>query len=673
MKKVGRNEFTDRVNLLIKYSLKESYDENLKKVNEQFTTSSMEDWEKEYGPKLDKASEEIYQSQRAVRAEKEKKEYDKNLAEYQQTCNAGEGSRFAVLPEPGQLNIKGYDGLPPGICAYMTPKIGNDGETPQASLILLKAEWRVVIIEDEVSRVDHMEHFYQQIEEAFGKGTTEEAEALKRLENRVPIGSLVGFYATSVNEDYEGDEDYEVQVGTYVGTFSSSACRPTFISKSNLSKSLPSINATYSDITQNPNTQELGRDWRTPPKNYVFYDPKIDRKTKEELNKKYGMEALSKQGKAQPCFKGYFLDGNVEYKFQELQFVDPRNTWDYLVDEFAGTAQLVAAAAFFVAGFFTKGATWLLWAEIALEGSLGVISAQRKIERGLYTQAGFDLLFGLTPWIKTAKWAGAVDNKALQEMFQDMGAAGLNRASTSTDVIRWYRNASPTVRQTFKLAMRNKSQFTENKMMEIWGEGYSRFLQFLKNHPRAIDNIRVTQNVVYNELGINGLLMGLDLLTTATVGRVLNDYEKNFIKGIHEDIVGWDKELASQFSDFLYAAGDKLPEALNDSDILKIPKILTSSAAEHFKKTLIQDSLNDVAIKKQFDFKSLSSETPQTAESIKALKKDGYVSEDDLTEDDYGNIYAGSDGKSFVEYKGKKYFRVKGKETLPQNKKTENQ
>lgn len=662
MKKVLRNEFTDRVNLLIKYSLKESYDENLKRVNEQITAYERY-LDKKYGDP-DWAEKEQEQREKAQREEEEKKQ--KNLAEYQQTCNGGEGSKFAVIPEPGQLKIKGYDGLPPGICAYMTPKIGNDGETPQASLILLKAEWRVVIIEDELSRVDHMGHFYQQIEEAFGKGTTEEAEALKRLENRVPIGSLVGFYATSVNEDYEGDEDYEVQVGTYIGTFSSSACKPTFISKSNLPKYLPSINATYTDITQNPNTQELGRDWRTPPKNYVppknydFYN--IDKKTQNELNKRYGMVALENQEKAQPCFKGYFLNGNVEYKFQELQFIDPRNTWDYLVDEFGDTAQLLAAAAIFVSGFFTEGATWLLWAEIALEGSLGMVAAQRKWERGLYTQAGFDLLFGLTPWVKTSKFFGAVADSELQAMFRSMSDAGLTATSTSTDVLRWYRNATPQVRNAFKKAMQNGSEFTKIKMAQTWGEGYTNFRNFLSKHPRAIENLRFYQNTVYNELGINAVIMGLDLIVSSTIGRQINDTEKEYITGVHEDLIKWDKDLAGQFRDFLYAAGEKLPQVLEDPEMGKVTKALASNAANNFKKSLVQDSLNNVTKKYNIDFDKFP-QPEESGESLDSLKKQGYVRGDLIPESDYPNIYG-----EIKTFKGKKYYRIRGKEKTPSEK-----
>lgn len=583
-----KKQIQDRINLLIRYSLEKTLTENKKFLNEQSVVGAPLGGTP-FDTEADKEARALSQKQEA------EKEYLKNLAEYQASCNAGKGSRYAVLPPPGSIQIDGYDGLPPGICAYKTPSIGYDGYAGESySYVLLKQEYEVSIIDNPYVWETSLQGQIETIKELYANDTDSCEEALRRLQNRVPLGVLRDFYVLSPGKTTE--DETEVQVGNYIGTFSTKSCIKTVV--------LPTV--------------------------------ELD-KNKKEVNPSENPELLYPA--ASYCFKGYFLNGDTNYPFENLKFVDPRTSWDRIVDDYGTAAQWIMGGVFFVAGFFTEGATWWLWAEIAAEGALGAVVAQREFEKGNNISAISSILFGLTPWMKTTKLYGKIPVQQADEMIESMKSAGLTAESTSTDVIRWWRNASPTAKETFKIAMRSQNEFSEAMIKQRWAGGYEKFMQYLKAHPRAIDNISWYMKSNYAELLMNGFLEGLDILVNATLGRTLNNSEKEALTKIHADLEGMDRNVAIQFRDFL-SNEPKLATQIVTSDLSqKLDSVKASRAAENVKKQLARGITQDTIQKLQPVNIDLIDIYPEDGRSEEEIRKLNYKPSKEIAEEEYPYIY----------------------------------
>ena len=594
-----KKQIQDRINLLIRYSLEKTLSENKKSIfSEQaggvWGTTPLGNPNYPYSSALEK----IAADEKAAKQEKEdaEKEYLKNLAEYQASCNAGKGSRHAVLPPPGSIQIDGYDGLPPGICAYKTPSIGYDGFAGESySYVLLKQEYEVSIIDNPYVWETALQGQIETIKKLYANDPGSCEEALRRLQNRVPLGVLRDFYVLSPGKTTE--DETEVQVGNYIGTFSTKSCSKTVV--------LPTV--IVGDRFPQKVEQSEQPDLLFPAASY--------------------------------CFKGYFLNGNTNYPFENLKFVDPRTSWDRIVDDYGAAAQWIMGGVFFIAGFFTEGGTWWLWAEIAAEGALGAVVAQREWEKGNNISAISSILFGLTPWMKTTKLYGKIPVQQADEMIESMKSAGLTAESTSTDVIRWWRNASPTAKETFKIAMRSQNEFSEAMIKQRWAGGYEKFMQYLKAHPRAIDNISWYMKSNYAELLMNGFLEGLDILVNATLGRKLNNSEKEALTKIHADLEGMDRNVAVQFRDFL-SNEPKLATQIATSDLSqKLDAVKASRAAENVKKQLARGITQDTIQKLQPPNIDFIENYPEDGRSEEEIRKLNYKPSKEIAEEEYPYIY----------------------------------
>ena len=139
-------------------------------------------------------------------------------------------------------------------------------------------------------------------------------------------------------------------------------------------------------------------------------------------------------------YKGLFYTDDGK-SYQGPSWEDRRSGWDILVDEYGTAAQIFTALAFVAVSIATGGVggVALLATEIAIEGTLGAIIAQREWEKGNKVGAGAELLFGLTPWLKAVPGIRALKPGVVKSLTGKMGKAGLTAESSVDDIVTFYR------------------------------------------------------------------------------------------------------------------------------------------------------------------------------------------------------------------------------------------
>lgn len=338
----------------------------------------------------------------------------------------------------------------------------------------------------------------------------------------------------------------------------------------------------------------------------------------------------------------WFYSKNTKNPYPKIEWTDPRNTWDKIVDDFGDVAQWTAAAIFFISGFFTEGSTWLLLAELVTEGSLGVITAQRKLEKGDNLGASFDLLFGLTPFLKTGKLFTGIDMEVARKLTSSMKRANLSSNSTPQEILTWYRSLSEPEKITWSKMVKAGDEFSESKLKKVLGESFNEFKDYLKSNPNSIKNIKLYQNVNLREFGISSIIGLIGILVEAFYGEKLNDEEKGKLTKIYNNANKISKELGEEVKiNFIYNA-DKIIEILDTIPTNKMLKELDfmpegKPHADWFN-TEFKDSIQSgggTHIENPSDSSKTISNLEISQEEILKYESEGYKRGDSMTEEEW--------------------------------------
>ena len=234
-------------------------------------------------------------------------------------------------------------------------------------------------------------------------------------------------------------------------------------------------------------------------------------------------------------FKGFFYNDTKESYIQP-KVDDTRTQWDYLVDEYGTWAQIGTAALFVALSIATGGVggVALLAAEIAIEGTLGAIVAQREWEKGNKSGAAFELLFGLTPWLKGFKWARNVSKSQVDEIVKKMGQSKLSLNPTSDELMTFYRTLTDPQKEIFSKMLKDTSdELTEAAMKELLPKAVVEELyQIVRKNPELLKNIEWYSKVWAKEGFVNGSIILLQIAYDSFFGKSLTEQEKMELKGI---------------------------------------------------------------------------------------------------------------------------------------------
>lgn len=245
-------------------------------------------------------------------------------------------------------------------------------------------------------------------------------------------------------------------------------------------------------------------------------------------------------------FKGlYYRDTGEPYVNPE--WVDNRTGWDRLVDDYGFAAQIFTALAFaaFSIGTGGLGGVALLATEIAVEGTLGLIIAQREWEKGNKVGAGVELLFGLSPWLKAVPAIRGLDSTVVRALTSKMGKAGLTAESSVDDIVTFYRGLTEAEQQAFTRLVKDTSdELSEAAVKEALGKATTEAIyDFAKKNPDVFKDLSWYQKVWAKELGANGVLMLFDMAYQSFFAEEMSQEERNkaagFILSLPEELQEW--------------------------------------------------------------------------------------------------------------------------------------
>jgi hypothetical protein len=308
-------------------------------------------------------------------------------------------------------------------------------------------------------------------------------------------------------------------------------------------------------------------------------------------------------------FKGlYYSDTKEPYISPSVQ--DTRDTWEYLVDEYGTKAQIATAVAFIALSVFTGGlgGMALLATEIAVEGTLGAIIAKREWDKGNKVGAGIELLFGLTPFLKTTTWARGVSKIQVDEIVKKIGDAGLTATSSPTEIISFYRGLSETQQQIFSKMLKDTSdELTEASLKKAMGKQLTEEVySYVRKNPELLKDVSWYQKVWAKEGLVNGTLLLFDMGYNIAFGKNLTEQEKMEIKGIittipNEFLPHFTKEILSnpETNKLLVEKASKVKERMTKNlDYLEINKAkFKDEVYKELQEVAVQDSLYHVGIK----------------------------------------------------------------------------
>jgi hypothetical protein len=290
-------------------------------------------------------------------------------------------------------------------------------------------------------------------------------------------------------------------------------------------------------------------------------------------------------------YKGLFYtdDGKA---YIGPKWEDRRSGWDKLVDEYGTAAQIFTALAFVAVSIATGGVggVALLATEIAIEGTLGAIIAQRELEKGNKVGAGVELLFGLTPWLKAVPGIRALKPGVVKSLTSKMGKAGLKTESTVDDIVTFYRGLTEAEQQAFTRLVKDTSdELSEAAVKEALGKALAEEVyDYARKNPDVFKDLSWYQKVWAKEVGVNGILMVSNIAYQAYFGENLTQEEKNNIKGI---FLKMPEDLAKEVTMQILSSPEKTEKFIEAS-----PKILQTLEESAPKISNRIDSLANVGV-----------------------------------------------------------------------------
>ncbi len=281
---------------------------------------------------------------------------------------------------------------------------------------------------------------------------------------------------------------------------------------------------------------------------------------------------------------------------------DRRSEWDKLVDEYGTAVQIFTALSFVALSIATGGlgGIALLATEIAIEGTLGAIIAQREWEKGNKVGAGVELLFGLTPWLKAVPGIRALKPGVVKGLTSKMGKAGLTAESSVDDIVTFYRGLTEAEQQAFTRLVKDTSdELSEAAVKKALGKALTEEVyDYARKNPDVFKDLSWYQKVWAKEVGVNGILMVSNIAYQAYFGENLTQEEKNNIKGIFlkmpEDLA---KEVTMQILSSPKTT-EKFVESSSEmlQSIEKVSPKITNTIDSFANAAVVYDAFNDNGI-----------------------------------------------------------------------------
>lgn len=268
-------------------------------------------------------------------------------------------------------------------------------------------------------------------------------------------------------------------------------------------------------------------------------------------------------------------DGKI---YEQPYWKDERSDYQRFVDDYGFAIQMAAALATAIAGALTGGAAWVLYAEIALEGGLGLAVGLRDVEKGENVGAALSFITGILPMLKLTKWFTGIPEKEFIELSNELKNAGLTATSDVSKYVEFYNGLTPNKQKIMSKLLKQDDYFKaqllkslDDELPKIVNKGLKKMVE---ENPELLKSIPFFERLWVRELGSNSIFITILTLINVVYGDVLNDKDVERLKGVYSVVP---ESLKKEMAFNLLANGDKIKEIINTESFKSIEKIVNKA------------------------------------------------------------------------------------------------
>jgi len=304
-------------------------------------------------------------------------------------------------------------------------------------------------------------------------------------------------------------------------------------------------------------------------------------------------------------------------------WVDNRTSYQKFVDEYGFAVQMTAVLATAIAGALTGGAAWVLYAEIALEGGLGLAVGLRDMEKGENVSAALSFITGILPMLKLSKVFTGIPEKEFIELSKELKNAGLTATSDVSKYVEFYNGLTPNKQKIMSKLLKQDDYFKaqllkslDDELPKIVNKGLKKMVE---ENPELLKSIPFFERLWVRELGSNSIFITILTLINVVYGDVLNDKDVERLKGVYSSVP---ESLKKEMAFNLLANGDKIKEIINTKSFKSIEKIANTKKVGGNWAKWYNTKLKDSVTQAGGTYIELADDTSKAVQNINKRKKD---------------------------------------------------
>ena len=360
-------------------------------------------------------------------------------------------------------------------------------------------------------------------------------------------------------------------------------------------------------------------------------------------------------------FKGYYRKGDRK-PYKQPEWVDERNEYQKFVDSYGFAIQITAALATAVAGAMTGGALWVLYAEILIEGGLGVAIGLREIEKGQNVSAALSFITGVLPLLKISRSFRGIPSEEFTQLSKELKNAGLTSSSDVSKYIEFYNGLTPN-QQKIMSKLLSQDDITKNVLLKELKIAMSdelpklivkEFKIMVEKNPELLKSISFFEKLWVRELSTNSFFIVLGVLVNTIWGNILNAKDLEKLKGVYSVVP---EDLKKEIAFNLMSNAEILPKLIKTKSFKSIEKFAElDKKADSWSKwfnTKFKDSIQEA--------EGNYTELPENKDKAVENQVGSTMSEDELRKLGYVQMSELEDNIVVYDYKkinGVDWFKV---------------
>ena len=346
--------------------------------------------------------------------------------------------------------------------------------------------------------------------------------------------------------------------------------------------------------------------------------------------------------------------------YEQPAWVDERSDYQRFVDDYGFAIQITAALATAIAGALTGGAAWVLYAEIALEGGLGLAVGLRDVQKGENVSAALSFITGILPILKLTKWFTGIPEKEFIELSKELKNAGLTATSDVSKYVEFYNKLNLDQQKIMSKLLKQDDYFKsqllkslDDELPKIVNKGLEKMV---KENPKLLQSIPFFEKLWVRELGTNSIFTAIITLINVVWGDKLNDKDRDILDGVFVKLPT--ETLKKEMAFNLLANGDKAKEIVNTESFKEIKKSLDLGKVGLGWLKWYNTQLHDSIVEPGGTYTELPEDSTTSVENKqgnkydeKSLRKNGFIPMEELKD--------GQETSDIFSLNGNWWFKIK--------------